>query len=241
MQDPNLQYPKDKTWIWSKAGAKQSLSQADHAGPCAPWLLNAVNFVHWLAFPVRLTCASCTNACISCCNTDTESMVFSLCGEARHSSPSPTPHPPPNPCEPEPTPTATDWLQMGFWVAYTIYAMYIGDPDRLTQALSKVHEGNIPERVFLLILGILSQTFSALTGLMMHEYEGWMISPFRNILSLPTKQPTPAEVDQVYVQHHNNAWLRSVAYYYLFLTQVRLAVICLRPRHIRHSIFGIEQ
>jgi hypothetical protein len=110
-------------------------------------------------------------------------------------------------------------LQVGFWVAYNIYALYVANPAVFEIALEAVAPGDIPARVFCLFLGILSQTFSALTGLMMHEYEGWMIAPFRNIIALPKhvgKNGAASKeiVEQVSVQNHNNAWLRSVAYYY---------------------------
>lgn len=73
-------------------------------------------------------------------------------------------------------------------------------------------------RVFLLLLCLVAQLFGGLPGIMMHEYEGWQISPFANPLALPAS-PTGAEVDEVRPQEYNNAWLRAVAYRLLFALQ----------------------
>jgi hypothetical protein len=52
---PDLQFPEDKWWIFSKAQAKPSIPQPPEAWWCSskPWVLNIVNLIHWLAFPVR--------------------------------------------------------------------------------------------------------------------------------------------------------------------------------------------
>jgi hypothetical protein len=74
-------------------------------------------------------------------------------------------------------------------------------------------------RVFWLQLGMACQVFGGgISGILMHEYEGWQISPFRNILGLQPQSP-PADVNQVLVPHFNNAWLRAVAYQMLFSFQ----------------------
>jgi len=74
-------------------------------------------------------------------------------------------------------------------------------------------------RVFLLQLGLACQVFGGgISGIMMHIYEGWQISPFRNILGVSAQSP-PQDVAQVLVPSFNNAWLRSVAYQMLFTFQ----------------------
>jgi hypothetical protein len=74
-------------------------------------------------------------------------------------------------------------------------------------------------RVFWLQLGMACQVFGGgISGIMMHEYEGWQVTPFRNILGLHTQAP-PQDVEQVLVPHFNNAWLRAVAYQMLFTFQ----------------------
>jgi len=74
-------------------------------------------------------------------------------------------------------------------------------------------------RVFLLQLGLACQVFGGgISGILMHIYEGWQISPFRNILGLAVQAP-PEDVAQVLVPSFNNAWLRSVAYQMLFTFQ----------------------
>ncbi|MEY2645213.1 MAG: hypothetical protein RLZZ611_1862 [Cyanobacteriota bacterium] len=74
-------------------------------------------------------------------------------------------------------------------------------------------------RVFLLQLGLACQVFGGgISGILMHIYEGWQISPFRNILGLSAQSP-PQDVAQVLVPAYNNAWLRSVAYQMLFTFQ----------------------
>lgn len=74
-------------------------------------------------------------------------------------------------------------------------------------------------RVFLLQLGLACQVFGGgISGILMHVYEGWQISPFRNILGLSDQSP-PQDVAQVLVPSFNNAWLRSVAYQMLFTFQ----------------------
>ena len=74
-------------------------------------------------------------------------------------------------------------------------------------------------RVFWLQLGMACQVFGGgISGILMHEYEGWQISPFRNILGL--RQQSPQEdVKQILVPNFNNAWLRAVAYQMLFTFQ----------------------
>ncbi|MFN9933574.1 MAG: hypothetical protein ACK55R_11510 [Cyanobacteriota bacterium] len=74
-------------------------------------------------------------------------------------------------------------------------------------------------RVFWLQLGMACQVFGGgISGILMHEYEGWQVTPFRNILGLK-EQATPQEVAQILVPNYNNAWLRAVAYQMLFSFQ----------------------
>lgn len=74
-------------------------------------------------------------------------------------------------------------------------------------------------RVFWLQLGLACQVFGGgISGILMHVYEGWQISPFRNLLALRADAP-PADVAQVLVPATNNAWLRAVAYQMLFTFQ----------------------
>lgn len=81
-------------------------------------------------------------------------------------------------------------------------------------------EGGDPTRVFLLVLGLLCQVFGGgISGNMMHMYEGWQVTPFRNPLELPLANPPAADVDQTRVPDYNNAWLRAVAYQMLFTFQ----------------------
>ncbi|MBE9172705.1 hypothetical protein IQ216_06270 [Cyanobium sp. LEGE 06143] len=74
-------------------------------------------------------------------------------------------------------------------------------------------------RVFWLQLGIACQVFGGgISGILMHEYEGWQITPFRNILGLQQNAPSE-DVAQVLVPNFNNVWLRAVAYQMLFSFQ----------------------
>ncbi len=74
-------------------------------------------------------------------------------------------------------------------------------------------------RVFWLQLGMACQVFGGgISGIMMHLYEGWQVTPFRNILGLKESSP-PEDVSQILVPHYNNAWLRAVAYQMLFTFQ----------------------
>jgi hypothetical protein len=74
-------------------------------------------------------------------------------------------------------------------------------------------------RVFWLQLGMACQVFGGgISGILMHEYEGWQVTPFRNILGLQQQAP-PQDVAQILVPNYNNAWLRAVAYQMLFTFQ----------------------
>jgi hypothetical protein len=109
------------------------------------------------------------------------------------------------------------WLAfpLGFYVASFIFtnapaiATYVDDDT---------------SRVFFIMLGLLTQVMGGVTGIHMHMYEGWQVTPFRNLLALPPvpgheTDPTPPEVDETRVSHYNNAWLRAVAYHLLFTFQ----------------------
>lgn len=99
---------------------------------------------------------------------------------------------------------------LGFWVLAYIFV----HADVIATHVEGDHS-----RVFWLQLGLACQVFGGgISGIMMHEYEGWQISPFRNILGLQ-QGATPADVAQVLVPSFNNAWLRAVAYQMLFTFQ----------------------
>lgn len=100
-------------------------------------------------------------------------------------------------------------------------------------------------RVFWLQLGLACQVFGGgISGIMMHEYEGWQVTPFRNILGLQP-QAGPEDVNQVLVPHTNNAWLRAVAYQMLFTFQTAglgffsLGVFGARPLPLLLLVGGI--
>ncbi|MDC0832026.1 hypothetical protein AY599_26560 [Leptolyngbya valderiana BDU 20041] len=63
-------------------------------------------------------------------------------------------------------------------------------------------------QVFLLAIAPIIQTFGGLTGIMMHEYEGWQVVHFKN--------PLDSDFD---IKDFNNEWLREVAYKLLFVLQ----------------------
>lgn len=63
-------------------------------------------------------------------------------------------------------------------------------------------------QVFLILLSPLILTFGGLTGIMMHEYEGWQVVYFQNPLDSSFK-----------IEECNNEWLRQVAYKLLFFLQ----------------------
>eukprot|EP01038_Epipyxis_sp_PR26KG_P013417 gene13417-17991_t len=87
-----------------------------------------------------------------------------------------------------------------------------------SQVIAKGLDGDF-SRVFWIILGLLCQVFGGgISGNMMHTYEGWQVAPFHNPINLsdPAK---PGEVTVLRIQNGNNAWLRSVAYQFLFYFQ----------------------
>eukprot|EP01031_Cornospumella_fuschlensis_P041709 gene41709-50904_t len=90
--------------------------------------------------------------------------------------------------------------------------------------LPKLLEGDIS--LLLLILTPIVQFFGGLPGIMMHTYEGWQVTPFVNPL-----------VSSLTVSDNNNAWLREVAYKFIFVTQYlglqcfSLAVLGLKGWH----------
>ena len=78
-----------------------------------------------------------------------------------------------------------------------------------------LHVGGDLLRVFWLQLGMACQVFGGGIAVLMHEYEGWQITPFRNILGLQQQSPQQ-DVAQILVPNYNNAWLRAVVYQMLF-------------------------
>lgn len=82
--------------------------------------------------------------------------------------------------------------------------------------------------VFWIILGLMFQIFGGGAANLMHAYEGWQITPFRNPIMLPNgdphppapvRPPTQAEVDAIRIYNSNNQWLRTVTYQFLFTFQ----------------------
>ncbi|GIL62577.1 hypothetical protein Vafri_16772 [Volvox africanus] len=109
------------------------------------------------------------------------------------------------------------WLAfpLGFYVAHYIFVE--------APVLATYLNGDT-SRVFFLMLGLMCQVMGGICGIQMHMYEGWQVTPFRNLLELPPTAkeplpPTPAEVDETRVINYNNAWLRAVAYHILFTFQ----------------------
>lgn len=114
---------------------------------------------------------------------------------------------------------------LGFWVMHFMFV----HADKIAP-----YVGNDMSRVFLLVLGLACQVFGGgISGNMMHEYEGWQVSPFRNLLGL-TDSSGSEELKQVMVPHFNNAWLRTVAYQMLFSFQT-LGLGCFTM-----AVFGIN-
>ncbi|HEY9800135.1 MAG TPA: hypothetical protein V6D25_07235 [Leptolyngbyaceae cyanobacterium] len=114
---------------------------------------------------------------------------------------------------------------LGFWVMDFIFV----HADKIAP-----YVGGDLNRVFLLILGLSCQVFGGgISGNLMHEYEGWQVAPFRNLLGLEESSP-PSEVRQVLVPNYNNAWLRAVAYQMLFSFQT-LGLGCFTM-----AVFGIS-
>ncbi|KIZ07758.1 hypothetical protein MNEG_0203 [Monoraphidium neglectum] len=123
---------------------------------------------------------------------------------------------------------AIHWLSfpLGFWVAGFI----VVHADKILPLV-----GNDPVRHYLLVLSVLTQVFGGgITGNMMHEYESWQVAPFRNPLTLQGAvddavagcKTADERLDcvlkragNVYVGSYNNAWLRAVAYRFLFFFQ----------------------
>ncbi len=99
---------------------------------------------------------------------------------------------------------------LGFWVLAYIF---------VHSEVIATHLGGDQLRVFWLQLGMACQVFGGgISGIMMHEYEGWQVTPFRNIIGLEEHSP-PQDVAQILVPNYNNAWLRAVAYQMLFTFQ----------------------
>ncbi|KAL4857001.1 hypothetical protein ACK3TF_002691 [Chlorella vulgaris] len=95
-------------------------------------------------------------------------------------------------------------------------------------AVVLTHLGGDLWRLYVLSLGLLCQVFGGgIAGNMMHTYEGWQVAPFRSPLALPAAVKAAgtdvaaikAAVEQAYVANYNDAWLRSVAYQFLFSFQ----------------------
>ncbi|QNI70972.1 hypothetical protein [Cyanobium sp. NS01] len=99
---------------------------------------------------------------------------------------------------------------LGFWILAYIFVH--------ADVIATHVDGDLM-RVFWLQLGMACQVFGGgISGILMHEYEGWQITPFRNILGLQQNAPSQ-DVAQVLVPNFNNAWLRAVAYQMLFSFQ----------------------
>lgn len=114
---------------------------------------------------------------------------------------------------------------LGFWIMDFIFV----HADKISP-----HVGNDLNRVFLLVLGLACQVFGGgISGNLMHEYEGWQVTPFRNLLGI-SEDSLPTEVTQVLIPNFNNAWLRTVAYQMLFTFQT-LGLGCFTM-----AVFGIN-
>lgn len=114
---------------------------------------------------------------------------------------------------------------LGFWIMHFIFVH--------ANTIALHVEGDL-SRVFLLILGLACQVFGGgISGNLMHEYEGWQVTPFRNLLGL-SETSGSGEVKQILVPNFNNAWLRTVAYQMLFTFQT-LGLACFTM-----AVFGIN-
>lgn len=69
-------------------------------------------------------------------------------------------------------------------------------------------------QAMLLFLAPCVASLGGLPGYVMHTYEAWQVAPFKNPLLVAE---CPDEVTGNY--NNNNAWLREVAYKYIFVTQ----------------------
>eukprot|EP00892_Ulva_mutabilis_P001126 jgi/Ulvmu1/11013/UM007_0193.1 len=118
-------------------------------------------------------------------------------------------------------PTAAAWIlnviealhwasfPLGLYIAHSIFT----NTSQIAKFLPDGSSG-----VFWLILGLVFQIFGGGTANLMHAYEGWQVTPFRNLLTLAAS-PTPAQVDAIRVCNANNQWLRTVTYQFLFTFQ----------------------
>lgn len=114
---------------------------------------------------------------------------------------------------------------LGFWIMHFIFV----HADKIAP-----HVGGDLSRVFFLLLGLACQVFSGgISGNLMHEYEGWQVAPFRNLLGL-SESSDSTEVKQILIPNFNNAWLRAVAYQMLFTFQT-LGLGCFTM-----AVFGVS-
>lgn len=118
---------------------------------------------------------------------------------------------------------APSWLvniiELAHWVSFPVgfqIALHLFRDASLIAAAG--NWGGSPTGVFFIMLGILNQVFGGGMAVLMHVYEGWMISPFKNLLVLPTN-PTTEQIDAIRTQNYNNAWLRAAAYQMLMTFQ----------------------
>jgi hypothetical protein len=94
---------------------------------------------------------------------------------------------------------------IGFGVFWTIFS----NIDKLG---TKIDPTNPTSAAFFLLFAHVCQVFGGgISGNMMHQYEGWQVTEFRN--------PLKAEIAGNAEPDYNNAWLRSVAYQMLFSFQ----------------------
>lgn len=125
------------------------------------------------------------------------------------------------------TPFALSCIEAIHWFSFPL-GFYVSGLIIARSDVVLTHLGGDPWRLFMLVLGLLSQVFGGgIAGNLMHEYEGWQVAPFRSPLALPPAMAAAggdaaalrAAAEQTFVGHYNNAWLRSVAYQFLFSFQ----------------------
>jgi hypothetical protein len=115
-------------------------------------------------------------------------------------------------------PLVLNLIELIHWASFPLGFYVLGYIFVHINSIAPHVDGNLL-RVFWLQLGMACQVFGGgISGILMHEYEGWQITPFRNILGLRQQSP-PQDVKQILVPNFNNAWLRAVAYQMLFTFQ----------------------
>mmetsp|Transcript_20441 Transcript_20441/g.35129 ORF Transcript_20441/g.35129 Transcript_20441/m.35129 type:complete len:383 (+) Transcript_20441:115-1263(+) len=124
-------------------------------------------------------------------------------------------------------------IELAHWVSFPLGFQIAGYLFSNASAIAKVGNLESTFQVFLIMLGILNQVFGGGMAVLMHVYEGWMISPFKNLIVLPS-HPTAEKIDAIRIKNFNNAWLRAAAYQMLMTFQsLGLALFSM-------GVFGIK-